>query len=238
MFSSDHLHRRVKQTPSLFDFLNGLVAYSRGWIHTDTQKALYIQGKVMSIVNPVPAPNTNQSGQREGRLSAERLLLYVMNIRAFLLLFLHAKYMPDENSTADRIRVHLRSAYIDPARARHESTIRIVAGEVLKALHLQNRAPAVCQVLRGRKFLAENDLILEKQEGPPSGLSTTTTFIYRLASHDQTSGDREKSAWDSLRGIAKKTFAALGGGEAFLKSEREKFYDPGRDPLDNDWGKQ
>ncbi len=116
--------------------------------------------------------------------------------------------------------------------------MRIVAGEVLKALHLPNRAPAVCQVLRGRKFLVENNLILEKQEGPPSGLSTTATFTYRLADHHETPGDQAKSDWASLRGIAKNTFAALGGGEAFLKSEREKFYDPGRDPLDDDWGKQ
>jgi hypothetical protein len=145
--------------------------------------------------------------------------------------------MPSENRTADRIRVHLRSAYVDPARARHESTIRIVAGEVLKALHLQNRAPAVCQVLRGRKFLAENNLVLEKQEGPPSGLSTTATFVYSLRGHDQIPGDQAKSDWDSLRGIAKKAFAALGGGEAFLKSEREKFYGPGQDPLDTDRGK-
>jgi hypothetical protein len=142
-----------------------------------------------------------------------------------------------ENSIAQRIRDHLRSTYINPARARHESTIRIVAGEVLKALHLSNRAPAVCQVLRGRKFLAENNLILEKQEGPPSGLSTTATFTYRLADQPQTPRDQIKSDWQSLRGIAKEAFAALGGGEAFLKSEREKFYDPGRDPLDNDWGK-
>jgi hypothetical protein len=106
--------------------------------------------------------------------------------------------------------------------------IHIVAGEVLKALNLENRAPAVCQVPRGRKFLAENDLILENEEGLSSGLSTTATFIYKLASPDQTAGDREKSAWDSLRGMAKKTFAALDGCEAVLKSEREKFYDRGR----------
>ncbi len=144
----------------------------------------------------------------------------------------------NEKSTAAQIRDHLKSAYINPARARHESTLRIVAGEVLKALHLHNRAPAVCQVLRGRKFLAENNLILEKQEGPPSGLSTTATFTYRLTAQHQTPGDQGKSTWDGLRGIAKKAFAAVGGGEAFLKSEREKFYDPGQDPLDDDWGKQ
>jgi len=143
-----------------------------------------------------------------------------------------------EDSTAQRIRDHLRSTYVNPARSRHESTIRIIAGDVLKALRLSNRAPAVCQVLRGRKFLEENSLILEKQEGPPSGLSTTAAFTYRLAEQHQTSGDRTKSDWESLRGIAKEAFAAVGGAEAFLKSEREKFYDPAQDPLDENWGKQ
>jgi hypothetical protein len=142
-----------------------------------------------------------------------------------------------ENSIAHRIREHLRSTYVNPARSRHESTIRIVAGEVLKALRLPNRAPAVCQVLRGRKFLAENNLVLEKQEGPPSGLSTTATFTYRLADQHQTPGDQAKSDWESLRGIAKEAFAAVGGAETFLMSERKKFYDPGQDPLDDDWGK-
>jgi hypothetical protein len=33
----------------------------------------------------------------------------------------------------------------------------------------------------------------------------------------------------SLRGIGKEVFAALGGGEAFLRSEREHFYDPGKE---------
>ncbi len=143
-----------------------------------------------------------------------------------------------ENSTAQRIRDHLRSTYISPARARNESTLRIVAGEVLKALHLQNRAPAVCQVLRGRRFLAENNLILEKQEGPPSGLSTTAAFTYRLGGQAPPAKEGAKSAWESLRGIAKEAFAAIGGAEAFLKSERGKFYDPACDPLDDGWGKQ
>ena len=84
MFSADHLHRRVRQTLSLFDFLNGisilggvntylgfsqirpLLADGRRRIHANTQKAPYIEGKIMGIVNSVPAANSNQTGQREG----------------------------------------------------------------------------------------------------------------------------------------------------------------------------
>lgn len=143
-----------------------------------------------------------------------------------------------EHSTADQIREHLRRTYIDPARSRHESTIRILAGDVHKALHLRNRVPAVCQVLSGRKFLIENGLILEKQEGPRSGQSTTAAFVYRLTSKGAGSRDDIEARWQSLRGLGKQVFAALGGGEAFLRSERETFYDPGRDPLGHEWGKK
>jgi len=33
------------------------------------------------------------------------------------------------------------------------------------------------------------------------------------------------TSWDELRGIGKETFEALGGGEAFIKSEREAWGD-------------
>jgi hypothetical protein len=138
-------------------------------------------------------------------------------------------------ATADRIRGYLRSVYVDPARSRHESSVRIVAGDVHKALHLNNRVPAVCQVLGGRKFLMENNLVLEKQEGPRSGQSTTAAFVYRLAgTGSESQADRIEAAWKSLRGIAKDVYAALGGAENFLRNERDHFYNPGQDPLYRD----
>lgn len=143
----------------------------------------------------------------------------------------------NQQTTAGRIREHILATYIDPARTRQESTVRIVAGDVHKALHLRNRVPAVCQVLSGKKFLAENNLILEKQEGPRSGQSTTAVFVYRLAGESRSFSDEIESRWQSLRGIAKEAFTAPGGGEAFLRSERENFYGPGQDPLREDWGK-
>src|SRR5580704_1701002 len=89
---------------------------------------------------------------------------------------------------SDRVREYARRHYIEPARARRQSTVRLVAGEIQKAVHLNNRAPLVCQALKSHKFLAENHLFLEKCEGPPSGISTTATFIYRiLADADQPS---------------------------------------------------
>lgn len=128
---------------------------------------------------------------------------------------------------ADLVREYARREYIEPAKARQESTIRIVAGDVQKAVHLSNRVPLVCQALKSRKFLNENHLVLEKWEGPPSGMSTTVTFVYRLQDGpQQSSGKPAEWAFLRLRGIAKEVFRDLGGGEEFLRKEREQFYGP------------
>lgn len=125
-----------------------------------------------------------------------------------------------ENTDADRIRRHSVEAYIKPARERGDSTVRIVAGDVHKAINLRNRVPAVCQALKSGKFLAENGLILEKWEGPESGQSTTVVFTYRF----KDSGI-PKTEWSflRLRGTAKELFRSLGGGEEFIRKEREQF---------------
>src|SRR5450756_367772 len=103
---------------------------------------------------------------------------------------------------ADRVRDHARLAYIEPARRRHESTIRIVAGEVQKAVRLSNRVSLVCQALKSHKFLDENHLVLEKWDGPPSGMSTTVTFTYRLLDDaGPTSSESAESLFLQLRGI-------------------------------------
>jgi hypothetical protein len=135
-----------------------------------------------------------------------------------------------EQTHADRVREHARLEYIEPARRRHESTIRIVAGEVHKAVRFSNRVPLVCQALKSHKFLDENHLVLEKWDGPPSGMSTTVTFTYRLKDDaGQKSSESAEWAFLQLRGIGKEVFRSLGGGEAFIRKERENFYGPGED---------
>jgi hypothetical protein len=131
----------------------------------------------------------------------------------------------------DRVREYARREYIEPARARRQSTVRVVAGEVQKAVHLTNRVPLVCQALKSHKFLTENHLVLEKWDGPPSGISTTVTFTYRILDDagQQTSTQPEKWPFQKLRGVAKEVFRSLGGGEAFLRKEREQFRGPGEE---------
>ncbi len=110
---------------------------------------------------------------------------------------------------------------------RGETTLSITAGDVQKAVHLSNRAPLVCQALKSNKFLDENGLVLEKWDGPPSGMSTTVVFTYRFKkSGGQETAPKEDWPFLRLRGIAKEVFSGLGGGEAFLRKEREQFYPP------------
>jgi len=128
-------------------------------------------------------------------------------------------------SNADLVREYSARHYVDPARARGDALVRIVAGEVHKGIHLHNRVPLVCQALSSRKFLEENGLVLEKLEGPPSGLGTRATFLYRFSKTGSPDSAHKEWPFLALRGIAKNLFGPE-GGEEFLRKEREQFYDP------------
>jgi len=140
---------------------------------------------------------------------------------------------------SDSIRDYVRATYVDPARRRGEHRIKIVAGEVHSGIGLRNRMPLVCSALRSRALLSSARLRIVSDEGPPSGLSSTVTITYELlpeGSIDRTaagSGSQSASsqprleAFRRLRGIARQAFSSLGGGEKFLRGERERFH--GRD---------
>jgi hypothetical protein len=130
-------------------------------------------------------------------------------------------------SSAGVIRSYVTQEYIEPARRKGVKHVRVVAGEVHRALKLKNRVPNVCNVLTSRTLLKENDLALEGQEGPPSGMSTRMTYTYRLLD-DKEPRDAPTGAvgFDKLRGLLKEALHSLGGGEAFLRGERTSFFGP------------
>lgn len=129
---------------------------------------------------------------------------------------------------ADRIRSHVGQQYVEPARRRGDMTITVVAGAVLRDLQLGgDYAASVCSALRARKFLKDNNLELVKAVGPKSMMSTTTAFTYRLLRTESGQrGSTRSAVWDLL-GAGRETFAALGGGERWLREERESFYGGG-----------
>jgi hypothetical protein len=134
--------------------------------------------------------------------------------------------------TSDEIRKYAREMYVEPAMAKGQREVRVRAGDVHKALAMKNRVPIVCQALESKRFLKENNLVLESKEGPPSGLSTSVIFTYRIGKEQQSQTDRNLPSARGryknpallellkLKGIGKELFASLGGGENFLRSER------------------
>ena len=135
-------------------------------------------------------------------------------------------------SIADAVRSHVVDRYVEPARRRGEAAVTVVAGDVLQGLgYGPDRASAVCSALRAGKFLKEHDLVVEV-EGPASKQSKTTTFTYRLADRGAPDDDGRQTlhAIRELRDIGRETFAALGGGEQWLRRARESFHEAGDDP--------
>jgi hypothetical protein len=138
--------------------------------------------------------------------------------------------MPDYGST-DRVRRSAAHEYIQPARRRGEKVVKINSGTFGKSLveHkiLQpNRFPIICNALRSEKFQKDNQLTLVEVQGPPSGRSSTMTFVYRLESMPDapiTTSGNEPSLFESLRGVLRKSYKQLGGADAFHHAERESW---------------
>jgi|ERR1035441_5243722 hypothetical protein len=132
------------------------------------------------------------------------------------------------SSSAQGIRSFVYKEYIEPARRKGELRIKVVAGDVHRALKLKNRVPNVCQVLDSRKFCEENRLEIEEKSGPPSGMGTRMVYVYRLVDYDRPSRATPPAAsFDQLKGLLKEALQSLGGGEAFLRNERSRFYGSG-----------
>jgi hypothetical protein len=128
-------------------------------------------------------------------------------------------------SDTERVREWVETKVIQPARARGDRVFTVTAGDVHRQLGLKNRVPVVCQALKSKRFLQENHLVLKDMSGPPSGLSTTVRYTYEIVSGgaDRESTAKQQHPLLGLRGIAKDIFRQLGGGEYFIKKEREQF---------------
>lgn len=127
------------------------------------------------------------------------------------------------HSDSDLVRQHAAETYLRAARRHGERTFSVNVGTVHKALGLNNRVPLVCAALTSKKFLARNGLKLISKTGPPSGQSTTVTYTYEFVDRNEKISI-PTDPWLKVRGIAKDLFAALGGGEAFIREERANFY--------------
>jgi 5-methylcytosine-specific restriction enzyme B len=80
---------------------------------------------------------------------------------------------------ADRIRQHVLTNYIEPARKRGERSISVRVRDVHDALGLSEAWANVCQAIAGPKFQSLANVQEPKAEGPP--VSSTTVFVFDLA---------------------------------------------------------
>jgi hypothetical protein len=130
---------------------------------------------------------------------------------------------------ADEIRAFAAEKHVLPAREQGELRFDIRTGDVAREMKLVGgRIPAVCSALKTRQFLDANSLRLISVTGPKSGQSTTVIYTYEFMDKrkDTKTLDRQ-DPWIRLRGALKDVFAELGGGEEYLRKEREQFYGPG-----------
>lgn len=124
---------------------------------------------------------------------------------------------------AESIRAYGREKYVVPARKRQSEKFSIRMGDVVRELKLLGRVPAVCSALKSQAFLEQNRLRIVERTGPRSGQSTTVTYTYEFVDSSDSSAP-STDAWADLRGSLRRVFAELGGGEAYLRGEREDFY--------------
>lgn len=120
--------------------------------------------------------------------------------------------------------------YVTPARSRGDGKVKVRVGNVLKELGWTNRTPSVYSTLSSAAFQREAGLrLIEKRGGPISGgPSTTVEFLYQIlypedGQHAAKAIQRSVpngTGLEALYGIFAEAYADLGGGEAYLKAER------------------
>ena len=83
------------------------------------------------------------------------------------------------DALADRVRQHVITRHIVPARDAGEAVVRVTSGDVHRDMSLQDRIPAVCSALDTQVFLDMAGVNMEERSGPPQG--ATTTFAFRIS---------------------------------------------------------
>ncbi|MGO9340531.1 MAG: hypothetical protein ACLPY1_23915 [Terracidiphilus sp.] len=128
----------------------------------------------------------------------------------------------------EQTKRHVIATYVEPARQKGEKTIQVRVGSVQKELGWTNRTPSVFSTLLSREFQQEAGVeLIEKIGGPPSGgPSTTVQFVYQVLGERKEAipaknVNAKRNGLRDLYGLCAETFKALGGGEEFLRRERE-----------------
>ena len=132
----------------------------------------------------------------------------------------------EKRMSAAEIRDWASREYVASSRQKGQRQFSIRVGDIVREHKLYRSVPAVCNALKTEEFLKGNNLTLVDMSGPKSGLSTTVVYTYEFLDSGLTP-EPTADAWSRLRGALKEVFSELGGGEAYLRAERNGFYRSG-----------
>jgi hypothetical protein len=145
-------------------------------------------------------------------------------------------YVEVSMKLTDQTRQHVIATYVKPARQKGENVVQVRVGSVQKELGWTNRTPSVFSTLSSKEFQREAGVeLIEKRGGPSSGgPSTTVQFVYRILDGGATTTPPSRESrtipngagLEKLYGILADVYKELGGGEAYLKAERNWGPDP------------
>jgi len=135
---------------------------------------------------------------------------------------------------SEQVRQYFQSNYVTPARERGQASVVVKAGEIHSKLGWTRRVPLVCAALSSQKLQRKVGVRLTEKEGPPSGQSPTVVFHYEIlesSSELRPNGDSLPSGIGllDLYGIGAEAFKQLGGGEEYIRREREELHFPAED---------
>jgi hypothetical protein len=139
---------------------------------------------------------------------------------------------------SDKVRALVREKYVKPAlgagRRRFSVAVRDLIPELVAQGFPPGNTPQICTAPRKESFLREEGIEIESIDGPPSKMSTSVVFHFKVADSDlmtrsgyeqvpgagpsvETPEQRARRLSEKLRGLLKEELAEYGGGEAFLR---------------------
>jgi hypothetical protein len=130
---------------------------------------------------------------------------------------------------SETVLQYVRANYVHPARQRGNRIVEVRAGDIHNGLRWSRRVPLVCSALSSQKFQSAVGVrLIGTKDAPPSGLSTRTIYRYEILDRETPSGLKDdppppKRSLLSAYGVAAHLYRQVGGGDAFLKAEREDF---------------
>jgi hypothetical protein len=131
---------------------------------------------------------------------------------------------------SEEVQKYFQTHYVSPARERGQSQIEVKAGDVHSGLGWSRRVPLVCAALSSQKIQHRLGLRLTEKQGPPSGQSPTVVFHFEILNRpdakDRLTNVVSVIDLSDLYGIGAKAYRDLGGGEEYLRREREALQFP------------